>query len=464
MSAVEMPLLLELHDIYTEITNLFSMTMSVLELSMPVVDDESLSMDTIKIPLELNDMNVLDFRGEIISEPTSSEPTMKPTSRPTTSWPTYEPTSSPTLRLSGNPSFDSSVGPSIPLNELLFTTTKTPTMSPSKSLTKNPLTNSLSSTSLVPIFGGTYSTISAKVATYSPTRTPSTAPIVTVEANAQLELKGIDSEMDDKATLVFKQTCSSFLEDSLIDTKTSALTIECMITNQQMSSGGGRLIGDERGLIGVVRGLRAEPSLLVDVMIEGSASSTYAAADASKIDFSTKVIDAFALQSSKFTKQLKEDGNKAGIKHFDDLTSTLVDSIDGDSAVNEIVTSTGDLNSRESTKTTSSNGTSIIVITTACLTLIVLAVFAYITISTRKKTSPHCELVEEDDETAGNVLNDLEAHAARYMLSPKYIDREPSSSGEGVLDIMTCAGPVHQTIEIVTPQGKLGIVCSCSTL
>jgi hypothetical protein len=272
-------------------------------------------------------------------------------------------------------------------------------------------------------------------------------------------LKGIDSEMDDKATLVFKQTCSSFLEDSPIDLKTSALTIECKIINQQMSSGGRRLIGDERGLIGVVRGLRAEPSLLVDVTIEGSVTLTYAAADASEINFSTEVIDTFALQSSKFTKQLKEDGNKAGIKYFDDLTSMLVDSIDGDSAANEIVTSTGDLNSRESTKTTSSNGTSIIVIATACLASIVLAVFAYITITTRKKTSPHGELVEEDDESANNILNDLEVHVAGYMLSPKYIHHEPSSSGEGVLNIMTsssgegvlnsmtCAGPVHQCVD-----------------
>ena len=84
--------------------------------------------------------------------------------------------------------------------------------------------------------------------------------------------------------------------------------------------------------------------------------------------------------------------------------------------------------------------------------------FAYITITTRKKTSPHGKSVEEDDETAGNILNDLEAHVAGYMLSPNYIHHEPSSSGEGVLDIMTCAGPVHQTIEIVTPKGKLGVV------
>jgi heme/copper-type cytochrome/quinol oxidase subunit 2 len=137
----------------------------------------------------------------------------------------------------------------------------------------------------------------------------------------------------------------------------------------------------------------------------------------------------------------------------------LVDSIDGDSAANEIVTSTGDLNSRESTKTTSSNGTSIIVIATACLASIVLAVFAYITIATRKKTSPHGELVEEDDESANNILNDLEVHVAGYMLSPKYIHHEPSSSGEGVLNIMTsssgegvlnsmtCAGPVHQCVD-----------------
>jgi hypothetical protein len=155
-----------------------------------------------------------------------------------------------------------------------------------------------------------------------------------------------------------------------------------------MSSVGRRLIGDERGLIGVVRGLRAKSSLLVDVTIEGSVTSTYAAAETSEIDFSTEVIDSFASQSSNFTKQQKEDGNKAGIKNFDDLTSTSVNSIDGDSAANEIVTSTGDLNSRESTKSTSSNGTYIIVIATACLTSIVLAVFAYITITTQKKTSP----------------------------------------------------------------------------
>ena len=225
-----------------------------------------------------------------------------------------------------------------------------------------------------------------------------------------------------------------------------------------MSSVGRRLIGDERGLIGVVRGLRAKSSLLVDVTIEGSVTSTYAAAETSEIDFSTEVIDSFASQSSNFTKQQKEDGNKAGIKNFDDLTSTSVNSIDGDSAANEIETSTGDLNSRESTKTTSSNGTYIIVIATACLTSIVLAVFAYITITTQKKTSPHGEIVEEDDETAGNILNDLEAHVAGYMLSPKYIHHKPSILGEGVFDIITCERPVHQTIEIVTPQGKLGIV------
>jgi len=466
MAQVEMPLPLELHDIYTEITDLFSMPMSVLELSTPFVDDESLSMDAIEIPLELNDM-ILDFHGEIISEPTSSEPTINPTYRLSTQWPTYEPTSSPmkasanpsnepSSRLSGNPSFDSSVGPSIPLNELSFTTTETPTMLPSKSLTENPSTNSPSATSLVPTFGGTYSTISAKIATYSPTRTPSTAPAAN-EANAQLELKGVDSEMDDEATLVFIKSCSSFVEDSLLGTMTSSLIIECKITNQQMSSGGRRLRGDERGLIGVVRGLRAEPSLLVDVTIEGSATSTYAAADSSEIDFSTEVIDAFASQSSEFTKQLKGDGNKAGIKYFDNLTSTSVDSIDGDSAANEIVTSTGDLNSRESAKTTSSNGPYIIVIATACLTSIVLAVFAYITITTQKKTSPHGELVEEDDETSGNILNDLGAIEAEFIVSPKCIQHEPSSWEESVLSILT-EGPVHQTIEIVTPQGKLGIV------
>ena len=463
MAQVEMPLPLELHDIYTEITDLFSMPIAVLELSTPFVDDESLSMDAIEIPLELNDM-ILDFHGEIISEPTSSEPTY----RLSTQWPTYEPTSSPmkasanpsnepSSRLSGNPSFDSSVGPSIPLNELSFTTTETPTMLPSKSLTENSSTNSPSATSLVPTFGGTYSTISAKIATYSPTRTPSTAPAANVEANAQLELKGVDSEMDDEATLVFIKSCSSFVEDSLLGTMTSSLTIECKITNQQMSSGGRRLRGDERGLIGVVRGLRKEPSLLVDVTIEGSATSTYAAADSSEIDFSTEVIDAFASQSSEFTKQLKGDGNKAGIKFFDYLTSTSVDSIDGDSAANEIVTSTGDLNSHESAKTTSSNGPFIIVIATACLTSIVLAVFAYITITTQKKTSPHGELVEDDDEASGDILNDLGAIEAGFILSPKCIQHEPSSWEESALSILT-EGPVHQTIEIVTPQGKLGIV------
>jgi hypothetical protein len=501
MEQVELPLSLELNDFYTEITDLFSMPMkvlelstpavdvsvsmeiinlsapmelnemsmpmSVLELSTPLVDDESLSMDAIEIPLELNDM-ILDFHGEIISEPTSSEPTINPTYRPSTQWPTYEPTSSPmkasanpsngpSSMLSGNPSFDSSVGPSIPLNELSFTSTETPTMLPSKSLIENPSTNSPSATSLVPTFGGTYSTISAKIATYSPTRTPSTAPAANVEANAQLELKGVDSEMDDEATLVFIKSCSSFVEDSLLGTMTSSLIIECKITNQQMSSGGRRLRGDERGLIGVVRGLRAEPSLLVDVTIEGSATSTYAAADSSEIDFSTEVIDAFASQSSEFTKQLKGDGNKAGIKYFDNLTSTSIDSIDGDSAANEIVTSTGDLNSRESAKTASSNGPYIIVIATACLTSIVLAVFAYITITTQKKTSPHGELVEEDDETSGNILKDLGAIEAGFILSPKCIQHEPSSWEESVLSILT-EGPVHQTIEIVTPQGKLGIV------
>ena len=86
-----------------------------------------------------------------------------------------------------------------------------------------------------------------------------------------------------------------------------------------------------------------------------------------------------------------------------------------------------------------------------------LAVFAYITITTQKKTSHHGELVEEDDKTSGNILNDLGAIEAGFMLSPKCIQHEPSSWEESVLSILT-EGPVHQTIEIVTPQGKLGIV------
>jgi len=95
-------------SIYTETTDFLSMSMEVLELSLPVYDNEiSISMGAIEIPLELDDL-----RGEITSEPTSNKPTYKPT----TPWPTFELTSSPmkattklsnrpSLRLGSNPSF-----------------------------------------------------------------------------------------------------------------------------------------------------------------------------------------------------------------------------------------------------------------------------------------------------------------------------------------------------------------------
>ena len=91
-------------SMYTETANFFSMSMEVLELSMPVYDNViSISMGAIEIPLELDDL-----RGEITSEPTSNEPTINPTYEPTTPWPTFELTSSPihaTTKFSNRPSW-----------------------------------------------------------------------------------------------------------------------------------------------------------------------------------------------------------------------------------------------------------------------------------------------------------------------------------------------------------------------
>jgi len=167
--------------------------------------------------------------------------------------------------------------------------------------------------------------------TISPTRSLSKSPlpgVISVETITQLQLAGLNAVMDAQASNVFKQSCSSFLEEYLVDAEPPIFTVTCNITNQQLLSGRRLRAG---------RGLKGETALLVDVTVMGSATASNSVTEASDIPFNDKVIETFAIHSSQFTEQLQENGSEAGIDDFDSLTSTSVYSIDSD--VSEIVES-----------------------------------------------------------------------------------------------------------------------------
>jgi hypothetical protein len=249
--------------------------------------------------------------------------------------------------------------------------------------------------------------------TISPTRSLSKSPlpgVISVETITQLQLVGINAVMDAQASNVFEQSCSSFLEEYLVDAEPPIFTVTCNITNQQLLSGRRLRAG---------RGLKGETALLVDVTVMGSAKASNSVTEVSDIPFNDKVIETFATHSSQFTEQLQENGSEAGIDDFDSLTSTSVYSIDSD--VSEIV------ESPDGSEGSESGGLMEIlsIATVTICSLVILAVFATFTyaLSKGKKFSDSGPIESESIESESSESESNESNSSGYSdTNDVYID------------------------------------------
>ena len=208
--------------------------------------------------------------------------------------------------------------------------------------------------------------------------------------------------MDAKASNVFKQSCASFLMESL-----AIAQINCEVTNQ-------RLLSQRRLRAG--RGLEGGSSLLIDVTVATSANATSSVSESSDANFDDQVIETFTTHSSQFTKQLQEDGIQASIDDFDILTSMSVYSIGGD--VSEIVESPDGSDSPENGNM-KSQYVAIAALSTGFLALIMLSFYRRF-----KQSRRSIEYESRDDESSDNVSSDDEPS-----------ELKSSSSNDGINDV-----------------------------
>jgi hypothetical protein len=150
---------------------------------------------------------------------------------------------------------------------------------------------------------------------------------VTVEAEARIDLIGMYAVMDEKAIAVFENSCGSYFGEMIAVARPHIYEVQCEVTNQMLLSE--RRLGT-RFTRGARRSLEEESSLLVDLLVSGSADSDTAnyLTNASEDELADLVVAISSVHSMGFVVQLKEDANEAGIDDFERLTS--INYIDGD--------------------------------------------------------------------------------------------------------------------------------------
>lgn len=419
------------------------------EMSMPLKQsDISITLDETSLSMPPIGLGEMSMSMGLISFPTSSEPTSSP-------WPSIN-------------------------DSLTVPTSSLPTKSPSKApvqslMTAAPTTSSPESKSDV--------------------ESPDLVAFVT---KAQLSLTGLYSEMDDTAVNIFKQSCVSFLNDFLLDAQTNIRDIKCAIYNQQVLSGRRLGSGESSTLINgrrmlVPRDLKGESSLLVDVMVDGIATSNDTDSKASDISFTNQVTDTFASHSTEFTRQLQDNGGDAGIDCFDDLTSTSVHSNGGE--VSEIVDDTSD---DPDNNTNSKKGQYLAIATIALSGLVTVVLFTLVLHRIRKQSNesidesmePYLSELIIDEESESGQLNSLREKppsirtldlsprdnltpmnastglSYKYSLdeglaSPESIVSPLSATGQKVVDWINCKEFTQANkakFHMMAPPGKLGII------
>ena len=356
-----------------------------IEMSMPLkqndisimLDQTSMSMPPIVLIEMSMSMGTSRPAADLINSPTSSEPTSSP-------WPSIN---------------DKLTVPSSSL--------------PTKSRSKAPAQSSMT----------------AAPTTSSPKSNVESPDLVAFVTKTQLQLTGVYSEMDDPAANIFKQSCVSFLNDFLLDAQTNIHDIKCAIYSQQVLSGRRLGSGELSTLMNgrrmlVPRDLKGESSLLVDVIVDGIATSNDTDSEASDISFTNQVTDTFASHSTEFTRELQDDGRDAGIDYFDDLTSTSVNSPGGE--VSEII----DDNSDGPEDNTSNKGQYLAIATIALSGLVIVGLFALVLHRIRKQSD---DLVDESMEPyLSELIIDEEFESVRLNSQR---DQPQRSTSIGTLDL-----------------------------
>lgn len=430
-----------------------------IEMSMPLtqsdisitLDETSMSMPPILLIEMSMSMGTYRPATNLISSPTSSEPTSSP-------WPSIN-------------------------DNLTVPSSSLPTKSPRKAPVQSSMTAA-----------PTTSTPVSKSDVESP-------DVVAFVTKTQLQLSGIYSEMNDTAVNIFKQSCVSFLNDFLLEAQTNIRDIKCAIYNQQVLSGRRLVSGVSSTLINgrrmlVPRDLKGESSLLVDVMIDGIATSNNTDSEASDISFTNQVTDTFASHSIEFTRQLQDDGRDARIDYFDDLTLTSVHSNSGE--VSEIVDDTSD---DPDDNDNSKKGQYLAIATIALSGLVIVVLFTLVLHRIRKQSDesidesmePYLSELIIDEEPESGRLNSLREQPQRstsigtldlsprdnltpmnastglsykYSLdeglaSPESIVSPLSATGQKVVDWINCKEFTQDNrakFHIMAPPGKLGII------
>ena len=427
-----------------------------IEMSIPLkqndisimLDQTSMSMPPIVLIEMSMSMGTSRPAADLINSPTSSEPTSSP-------WPSIN-------------------------DKLTVPFSSLPTKSPSKAPVQSSMT--------------------AAPTTSSPVSNVESPDLVAFVTKTQLQLTGVYSEMDDPAANIFKQSCVSFLNDFLLDAQTNIHDIKCAIYNQQVLSGRRLGKGELSTLINghrmlVPRDLKGESSLLVDVIVDGIATSNDTDSEASEISFTNQVTDTFASHSTEFTRELQDNGRDAGIDYFDDLTSTSVNSPGGE--VSEII----DDNSDGPEDNTSNKGQYLAIATIALSGLVIVVLFTLVLHRIRKQSD---DLVDEsmepylseliiDEEFESVQLNSLRDQPQRItsigtldlsprdnltpmnastglsykysldegLASPESILSPLSATGQKVVDWINCKEFTQGNrteVHIIAPPGKLGII------
>lgn len=382
-------------------------------------------------------------------------------------------------------------------NQINSPTSSEPTSSPWPSINDKLTVPSSSLPTKSPSKAPVQSSMTAAPTTSSPVSNVESPDIVAFVTKTQLQLTGVYSEMDDPAANIFKQSCVSFLNDFLLDAQTNIHDIKCAIYNQQLLSGRRLGSGELSTLMNghrmlVPRDLKGESSLLVDVIVDGIATSNDTDSKAS-VSFTNQVTDTFASHSTEFTRELQDNGRDAGIDYFDDLTLTSVNSPGGE--VSEII----DDNSDGPEDNTSKTGQYLAIATIALSGLVIVGLFTLVLHRIRKQSD---DLVDEsmepylsewiiDEEFESVQLNSLRDQPQRITsigtldlsprdnltpmnastgLSYKYSLDEGLASPESILSSLSATGQkVVEWInckeftqgnrtEVLAPPGKLGII------
>ena len=127
----------------------------------------------------------------------------------------------------------------------------------------------------------------------------------------RVKLDNIASDMNDEATSLFEDVCSTFLDEQLSIAIPPIFNIQCTVTSQSVESGRrrrrlGELNKNEGSSLNNMQRVLAS-ALIVDLDVAGEAEKTDSIQEASDVKFQDLLVGTFTVQGYLFLNALKKD-------------------------------------------------------------------------------------------------------------------------------------------------------------